>query len=73
MTATPKAEIFAISSFISGIGTSVTPILFAPKKGSETRADLKNKLDELVDQVKKIVNDSLDKFAKQMNYRLKHA
>ena len=29
-------------------------ILFALKKGSETRADLKNKLDELVDQVKKI-------------------
>ena len=29
-------------------------VLFAPKKGSETRADLKNKLDELVDQVKKI-------------------
>ena len=29
-------------------------ILFAPKKGSETRSMLKNKLDELVDQVKKI-------------------
>lgn len=29
-------------------------ILFAPKKGSETRSMLKNKLDELVDQVKNI-------------------
>lgn len=29
-------------------------ILFAPKKGSETRADLKAKLDELVKQVKNI-------------------
>ena len=29
-------------------------ILFAPKKGSETRADLKAKIDELVKQVKKI-------------------
>ena len=29
-------------------------LLFAPKKGSETREDLKNKLDEFVDQVKNI-------------------
>ncbi len=29
-------------------------ILFAPKKGSETRSMLKNKLDELVEQVKNI-------------------
>lgn len=29
-------------------------ILFAPKKGSETREDLKNKFDELVDKVKDI-------------------
>ena len=29
-------------------------ILFAPKKGSETRKDLKKKLDELVEQIKKI-------------------
>jgi gas vesicle protein len=29
-------------------------ILFAPKKGSETRADLKAKIDDLVKQVKKI-------------------
>ena len=29
-------------------------ILFAPKSGKETRADLKRKLDELVDQIKNI-------------------
>ena len=29
-------------------------ILFAPKKGSETRKDLKKKLDELVEQIKHI-------------------
>lgn len=31
-----------------------------------------NCTEDSVDQVKKIVNDSLNKFAKQMNYRLKH-
>lgn len=32
-----------------------------------------NCTEDSIDQVKKIVNESLDKFAKQMNYRLKHA
>ena len=31
-----------------------------------------NCTEDSVDQVKKIINDSLNKFAKQMNYRLKH-
>ncbi len=34
-------------------------ILFAPKKGSETRADLKAKIDELVKQVKNIDIDEV--------------
>lgn len=34
-------------------------ILFAPKKGSETRADLKAKIDEIVKQVKNIDIDEV--------------
>lgn len=34
-------------------------VLFAPKKGSETRKELKNKLDELVAQIKKIDIDEV--------------
>ena len=36
-------------------------VLFAPKKGSETRTMLKAKLDELVEQVKKIDVDEVKK------------
>ena len=44
-----------LGKFLAGaaIGAGLG-ILFAPKKGSETRADLKAKIDELVKQVKKI-------------------
>ncbi len=44
-----------LGKFLAGaaIGAGLG-ILFAPKKGSETRADLKNKIDELWKQVKKI-------------------
>ena len=34
-------------------------VLFAPKKGSETRADLKRKLDELIEKAKKIDMDEV--------------
>ena len=34
-------------------------ILFAPKKGSETRKDLKEKLDELVEKIKDIDKEEL--------------
>ena len=38
-------------------------VLFAPKKGSETRAELKEKIDCLIDQIKKIdVEDIKDEF-----------
>ena len=40
----------------AGIG-----LLFAPKKGSETRKDVKKKMDEMVNQVKNIDMDDLKK------------
>lgn len=47
----------------AGIGAGLG-LLFAPKKGSETRADLKAKLDELTNKVKEIdieeVKDNLE-------------
>jgi len=43
-------------------------VLFAPKKGSETRTLLKKKLDELVDQAKNIdVEDVKKKFDTKIN------
>lgn len=43
-------------------------VLFAPKKGSETRAMLKKKLDELVDQAKNIdVEDVKKQFDTRIN------
>jgi len=39
------------------VGTAIgvgTGILFAPKKGSETRKDIKNKTDKLIDKAKNI-------------------
>lgn len=42
-------------------------ILFAPKKGSETRAELKAKLDELVKQIKNIdVEEVKDEFERKL-------
>ena len=50
-----KEKKSGLGKFLAGaaIGAGLG-ILFAPKKGSETRADLKAKIEEFVKQVKKI-------------------
>ena len=57
----------------AGIGAAVgvgVGVLIAPKSGKETRADLKKKIDELVQKVKEIdlknVRDSFDKKIKKL-------
>ena len=45
----------SIGKFISGAAIGVgLGFLFAPKKGSETRKELKGKIDELIEKVKEI-------------------
>lgn len=50
-----KEKKSGLGKFIAGaaIGAGLG-ILFAPKKGSETRREWKNKIDELVNQIKQI-------------------
>ena len=59
-----KEKKSGLGKFLAGaaIGAGLG-ILFAPKKGSETRADLKAKIEELVKQVKKIDLESVRKGA----------
>lgn len=55
-----KEKKFGIGKFIAGaaIGAGLG-VLFAPKKGSETRAELKAKMDDLVKQIKNIDIDEV--------------
>ena len=49
-----------LGKFVFGalVGTGIG-VLFAPKKGSETRKDLKKKTDELIDTVKNLDKDEI--------------
>lgn len=59
-----KTVVLAAITTAVGMGLG---ILFAPKKGSETRKDIKCKLDELVCKVKKIdKNDVKKEFEKKI-------
>lgn len=52
--------------FGAGLG-----LLFAPKKGSETREDLKNKMNELVSKVKEIKVDEVTELIEEKIKELK--
>ena len=57
-----KTKKSGLGKFIAGLGIGAgLGILFAPKKGSETREDLKNKLDELVKKIKDIDAEEIKK------------
>lgn len=51
----------------AGIGTGLG-LLFAPKKGSETRKELKSKVDELLEKAKDVkLGDVSDKFEEKVD------
>ena len=50
-----KEKGFGLGKFVLGAAVGAgLGILFAPKKGEETRKELRAKLDEIIDQTKKI-------------------
>ena len=57
-----------VGKFVLGAGLGAgLALLFAPKKGSELREDLKNKLDELLKKAKEVdLEDVTDEFTKKV-------
>ena len=57
-----------VGKFVLGAGLGAgLALLFAPKKGSELREDLKNKLDELLKEAKEVdLEDVTDEFTKKV-------
>ena len=62
------ASLFGGVALGAGIG-----VLFAPKKGSETRAELKAKLDELVNKAKEIDVDDVREYVVQKTEEIEEA
>lgn len=65
-----------IGKFLAGAAVGLgLGVLFAPKSGKETRAELKTKIDELLDQVKDIdleeVRDNITKKVNELQKELK--
>ena len=55
---------FGLGKFLAGVGIGAgLGMLFAPKSGTELRKDLKKKLEELIEEAKKIdINEVKDEF-----------
>ena len=58
--------------FIAGAGIGAAlALLFAPKKGSELRTDLKNKIDELINKAKELDKEEIKKQIEEKVEKLK--
>lgn len=67
-----KKKSSGLGKFLLGAGIGAgLGILFAPKKGSETRRDLKLKFDELVEKVKDIDMDEVKETVEAKIYEIR--